>query len=242
MRIPTITGIIRRRILLNYRIDPEIAQQHLPSIFTPKLEQGYAIAGICLIRLEEIRPKGFPSFIGISSENSAHRFAVTWNDENGDQCEGVYVPRRDTDSTLNSLAGGRIFPGVHYHSQFLATQQQQHIHIRVNAQDSGTPLVDLTVEKTESFPAGSIFDSLEYSSGFFEAGSTGYSARPKGNKLDGLFLDVPEWKVSPLEIQKVQSSYFDDRTLFPEGSIICDHALFMENIHHAWHSKPSLTV
>jgi len=33
------------------------------------LVRGSAIAGICLIRLEEIRPKGMPSFVGVSSEN-----------------------------------------------------------------------------------------------------------------------------------------------------------------------------
>jgi predicted MPP superfamily phosphohydrolase len=35
---------------------------------------------------------------------------VTWNDETG-ALEGVYIPRRDTGSLVNHLAGGRVFPG-----------------------------------------------------------------------------------------------------------------------------------
>ncbi len=101
MNIPAIRGIIRRRILLNYRVAPDSVQRVLPSNFRPKLVKGHAIAGICLIRLENVRPKGFPSFTGISSENSAHRIAVEWNDESGRLHEGVFVPRRDTDSLLN---------------------------------------------------------------------------------------------------------------------------------------------
>ena len=118
MKIPTIQGIIKRRILLNYRISPEVVQQVLPKIFRPKLVNGYAIAGICLIRLEEVHPKGLPGVVGVSSENSAHRIAVEWTSDDGEKKEGVFVPRRDTDSKINYYAGGRLFPGVHHFSEF----------------------------------------------------------------------------------------------------------------------------
>ena len=102
MKIPVITGTIRRRILLNYRVAPDVARAVLPARFRPKLVRGQAIAGICLIRLESIRPSGFPELAGISSENTAHRIAVEWEGDDGQTRQGVYVPRRDTDSRLNS--------------------------------------------------------------------------------------------------------------------------------------------
>ena len=55
--------------------------------------------------------------VGMTSENSAHRIAVEWDDEEGVVKEGVFVPRRDTDSRLVALAGGRIFPGMHHLSK-----------------------------------------------------------------------------------------------------------------------------
>lgn len=242
MRIPTITGEIRRRILLNYRIDPEVIQKQLPPVFRPKLQNGYAIAGICLIRLEQIKPKGLPNLLGIASENSAHRIAVTWKDESGVEREGVYVPRRDTDSLLNSLAGGRIFPGVHHYSNFSVNEEDDVIRMTVSASGSQSPLVDLTVKKSSSFPSDSTFSSLSDSSQFFENGSTGYSARPKGNKLDGLLLKVDNWKVSALEVLNASSTYFDDRSIFPANSVELDHALLMENIPHEWHSQSPMFI
>lgn len=98
MQIPVIQGVIDRRILVNYRIDPLILAQILPPPFEPKLVNGFGIAGICLIRLKEIRPKYFPGFLGLSSENAAHRIAVEWR-TNGLRQEGVYIPRRDTSSS-----------------------------------------------------------------------------------------------------------------------------------------------
>ena len=77
MRIPTVTGIIRRRLLINFRVEPEVIERLLPSPLEPKLHEGFAIAGLCLIRLEQVRPKGLPAIVGLASESAAHRIAVT---------------------------------------------------------------------------------------------------------------------------------------------------------------------
>lgn len=242
MKIPVIEGVIRRRILLNYRVDPEVVQKILPANFQPKLVDGYAIAGICLIRLEEIRPKRMPAMLGFSSENSAHRVAVEWNDERENLKEGVFVPRRDTDSRLTALAGGRIFPGVHHFSKFTVSDEDQKISMRVDVSNNDDPLVDLEVRETDMFPTGSVFSSLEEASKFFESGCIGYSSRPDGCTLDGLLLEVPDWEVSALAVDSVRSIYFDDQDIFPSESIEFDHALLMRDIAHEWHSEPSMNV
>lgn len=240
MTIPTIAGIIRRRILLNYRVVPDVAGAMIPERFRPKLVGGFAVAGICLIRLEQIRPKGLPKFFGISSENSAHRIAVEWEDDAGHACEGVFVPRRDTDSRLNAMAGGRLFPGVHHLSRFLVNDQDGFISLQVTASDDAEALVDLEVREAESFPNTSVFASLSEASEFFEAGCIGYSPRPDSCKLDGLLLQVDDWQVSPLTIAHARSAFFDDRSIFPAQSIELDHALLMRNIAHEWHSEPPM--
>ncbi|MCC5848059.1 MAG: DUF2071 domain-containing protein [Verrucomicrobia bacterium] len=242
MNLPAIQGIIRRRILLNYRMDPEVVRAVLPERFRPKVVDGKAIAGICLIRLEEIRPKGFPGFMGISSENTAHRIAVEWETEDGKTREGVFVPRRDTDSRMNALAGGRLFSGVHHLSQFRVTDKEGRISMRITSKDFKDPLVDLQVGETDVFPTSSVFPTLEASSSFFEAGCVGYSSRPDSSDLDGILLKVPEWRVSPLEVSHVSSAYFDDPSIFPSESIEFDHALLMRDIRHEWHSEPAMVT
>ena len=52
LRVRAVRGVIRRRILVNFRVAPEVMQRHLPQPFRPKLLGGQAVAGICLIRLE----------------------------------------------------------------------------------------------------------------------------------------------------------------------------------------------
>ncbi len=240
MKLPVIQGVIRRRILANFRVEPEVMQQQLPARFRPKLQRGYAVAGICLIRLEHIRPRFVPESIGLNSENAAHRVAVLW-DEDGVTREGVFISRRDTNSQLNHLLGGRIFPGEHHQSSFSVAESESEISISLESTDS-TVAVQIEGTTAKALPRDSIFSSLAEASAFFEAGSVGYSVTHDPNRLDGLNLKTEQWQVEPLEVRKVQSSYFSDETKFPPGSIEFDHALLMKNVAHEWHSAADLYI
>ena len=231
MRVPTITGIIDRRILINFTIDPDIAKAIIPSPFKPKIVEERAIAGICLIRLKQVRPKGLPAFIGIGSENGAHRIAVEWEEDNQLK-EGVYIPRRDTSSLFNMVAGGRIFPGRHFRAKFDVREGGGNYHIAFKSIDGTTISIDAVVKET--FEDQSIFKDLDTASAFFKAGSTGYS--PNGGRYEGLLLKTHKWEVRPLAVSNVASSYFENKQLFPAGSAIFDNALLMENIPHEWSS------
>jgi uncharacterized protein YqjF (DUF2071 family) len=234
MRLPTIEGVIRRRILVNYRVDPLVIQSLLPSRFRPKLHNGQAVAGICLIRLEHIRPKMLPEIVGISSENAAQRIAVLWDDEDSVTREGVFIPRRDTNSPLNHFLGGRVFPGEYNLATFKVEESGSQIDFRMKSKD-GTVAVEVMGSVSDSLPETSIFASVSESSAFFESGSLGYSARSNSEQLDAIELETKEWRVEPLNIEKVYSSYFADEKRFPAGSVEFDHTLIMRNIAHEWH-------
>ncbi|MEM0996766.1 MAG: DUF2071 domain-containing protein [Bacteroidota bacterium] len=229
MKIPRIKGKIDRRILINYQVDPEVLEQYLPAPFKPKLVKGQGVAGICLIRLKEIRPKGLPRQIGISSENGAHRIAVEWM-EDGELKEGVYIPRRDTSSRLNSWAGGTVFPGVHHHAEFSVREAAGNYQVAFVSEDQ----TSLSIEARESdqWNEASVFENLECASAFFENGAVGYS--PDKGDFEGLELRVHEWRVSLLEVEKVHSSFFENEAIFPSGSVRFDNALLMKNIDHEW--------
>ena len=235
MQVPNVHGVIRRRLLVNFRVDAALMQRHLPSPFLPKLHDGHAVAGICLIRLEEIRPKRFPRLIGLSSENAAHRVAVVWEDADGPH-EGVYIPRRDTGSLLTHLAGGRMFPGEHQRAAFHVRETGDTIELSMKSAD-GVVQVDLTGSVAPRLPPTSIFRTLEEASAFFEPGTVGYSATASGRQLDGVALKTHSWSVSPLAIDRVFSSYFADERAFPAGTISFDCALIMRNIAHEWQAR-----
>jgi len=229
MKISAIHGYIDRRILINYTLDPDVASSLLPAPFRPLLHNGRAIVGICLIRLQNIKPKGFNDLLGISSENGAHRFAVEW-DENGITKQGVYIPRRDTSSYINTMAGGRLFPGKHYKAKFSVDEQSGNYNIGFVSSDATT--LSISASQSHLFPQTSVFKNLESASTFFQKGCLGYTTAGKG--FDGVKLHTLSWQVDPLEVHSVQSSYFEDETLFPKGSVVFDNSLLMKNTEHEW--------
>lgn len=232
MKIPIIHGFIDRRILINFTADPTVVEKILPFPFRPKLYKNKAIVGICLIRLKHIKPKGFPNFIGVNSENGAHRIAVEW-DENGVVKSGVYIPRRDTSLKLNTLVGGKLFPGKHHLAKFNIKENEGNLHIDFKSSDETEISIDAT--KTEIFNKQSIFETLGNASDFFKNGDLGYS--PNKDKFDGLRLKAYNWEVSPLEVINVTSSFFENEAIFPKGSVAFDNALLMTNIEHEWKSE-----
>jgi len=215
-------------------------QREITARFQPKLQTGFAVAGICLIRLEHIRPRSLPEIIGLNSENAAHRVAVTW-DEGGSTREGVFISRRDTGSQIAHLAGGRIFPGEHHHASFAVTESESEISLAMKSDDAKVNL-EIAGTIVRELPATSIFSSLANASSFFEGGSLGYSVTSDPGRLDGLKLATREWLVEPLEVRRIFSSYFSDETKFPKGTVEFDHALIMRNVEHEWHSADDLYV
>jgi len=233
MKIPTIKGTIDRRILINFQVDKEVVTKFLPKPFRPKLVEDKAIVGICLIRLKGIRPKGLPKSVGISSENGAHRIAVEWMEE-GETKEGVYIPRRDTSSKLNSLAGGRVFPGVHHLADFTVNENGGHYFVDFKSEDGTT--LSIKGQETDLWNSESVFENLASASDFFQSGAIGYSPDKAGETFDGLELKTEKWEVSPLAVSQVQSSFFENESIFPKGSVKFDNALIMRNIEHEWKS------
>lgn len=240
MLAPRVHGVIRRRLLVNFRIDAAVAQAQLPAPFRPKLQDGWAVGGICLIRLENIRPKRFPAMLGVSSENAAHRFAVTWNDA-GREREGVFIPRRDSGSLLNHLAGGRIFPGEHHRARFDVVEHGDDIDLKMTSSD-GAVSVHVDASAGNFWPRSSIFPSMAEASAFFEGGSLGYSATADGRKLDAVVLHTKTWSVEPLAVRTAASSWFSDPARFPLGSIEFDCALLMRNIAHEWQPAAEMYI
>jgi len=238
LHLPAVRGTIGRRLLVNFHCDPDVLGRLLPSPFRPKLVAGYGVAGICLIRLEEIRPALLPAFVGFHSENAAHRIAVEWNND-GQLCEGVFIPRRDTNSWLNEIAGGRIFSGVHHPADFCVSETADAFAVKMRSVD-GTTFVRIQARVADVLPPNSVFCSLNEASRFFQSGAIGWSARPESDEFDGLELRCREWQMTPLEVDSVESSFFADRDLFPRGSVEFDSAFLMRDLAHEWHDRGRL--
>lgn len=232
MRQPRLSTVVERRLLVNYRVDPDIAASLLPAPLRPQQVGGWAVAGICLIRLGQIRPAWVPHGLGLRSENAAHRIAVQWDGPRATHT-AVFIPRRDTGSTLTVLAGGRLFPGLHHQACFDVRETPSELHVAYASRD-GSTRVSVDTQMAAQFEGSMLFANLEEASKFFQKDSAGYSATRDRHRLDGLRLTTSSWQVQPVHVRAAHSSVFDDLHRFPPGSATLDCALLMRDVPVTW--------
>src|SRR5258708_1100411 len=216
MRRPRMSSVVERRLLVNYRVHPEVAASLLPVPLRPEQVGGWAVAGICLIRLGRLRPRWVPE----------------WDGPQGRQT-GVYIPRRASGSVVNVIACGGVFPGEDHRAQFDVYETAQDLHVAFASAD-GTTRVSVDVRTAQRFQGSRLFADLWEASDFFRRGSAGFSVTRDGQRLDGVELRTDLWCVEPLEVHAVRSSFFDDPHRFPPGSAVLDCALLMSDIPVMW--------
>jgi len=229
--LPVLEGTIARRVLLNFRVDSGIARRLVPAPLEIATHNGYAVAGVCLISLKNLRPKCLPAAFGLSSENMAHRIAVRFPAPEGWR-EGVYIFRRETDHPFVHRFGGRLFPGVHGTAAFAISDNTGRMAVNVK-----TPRADADVSfeaEPAAFQRSVLFETPNEVSEFFRMGNCGFSCALDG-KLEGIELKTQRWEMNPVAVRNVHTSFFKDTGRFPSGSVVFDCGVIMRNIPHEWH-------
>jgi hypothetical protein len=149
----------------------------------------------------------------------------------------VFVPRRDTDSRLTALLGGRVFPGVHSRARFRVAEEGDDLQVGFRTVN-GDVDVDVHVRIAEELTGSRLFGTAAEASRFFEQGSVGWSPGHDDGRLEGLRLATAAWRVEPAELVSVRSSFFSDPARFPSGTADLDCALVMRRVPVSWSTVP----
>jgi hypothetical protein len=161
----------------------------------------------------------------VRTENAAHRVAVEWDTRHG-VATGVYVPMRVSGSRLTTLLGGRVVPGLHRLARFDLGGRDGRYEVAI---ESGHGLSVDVVATESDHVTSAVFDDLDTASHFFESAPIGWSPDHRG-RLEGMRMTVSWWRVRPLRIESMASSWFDDPTRFPPGSLQLDCGLLMDGL------------
>ena len=220
--VPEVQAHLRRRLLISYRVDPAVAAGLLPPGFRPQLIDGSALAGVCVLGLDAIRPRWFRPGWGLRSENAAHRMAVEWDAAEGVQ-RGVFIFERHSSAWHPVLLGGRLFPGVHRKARFTTRESGGRYALTM---DAGAHSLDADVEIGGAWSSG-FFGSVDEASEFYRAGRIGWSLGHDGRRVEPVALTSGAWAVEGARLHSLRSSFFD---ALPEGSAVFDSVVVMRDL------------
>lgn len=202
MSIP-LRSRVQTRILLNFRLDPAALRPLIPAGMEPVLVDGAAVAGVCFIRQQRIRPSGIPGFAGVSLAAAAHRVAVTRNGQ-----RAVLVLRRDAPGLLPKIASRLI--GARFGEGEI---EWDGLSARLHASDDVTASIDAV--GGGGLPS-SLFLSADAAGNFFRQESVSFE--PNGRTLRVSL--PPRWSVEPIEHATFASSFFSDLGAQPDSAFV----------------------
>ncbi len=237
MSLSVFRGVVERCMLLNYRLDLEVAKRLIPSPFQPRAWGPSALCTISWMRLRQLRPRFLPAVWGMSSENVACRIAVHWR-QRGKPREGLLALRQDTSSRFNTLLTSRMFSAVQHHARFTILEEDHRYTITVDSDDKKTHL-HVVASLAPQMARSSVFRSLAEAAEFFRR-ATRVSATSRLGQFEGLELKTHAWQPLPLLVESLDCSYF--RTLMPEAQsgITFDSALLLSEVEHQWSREAAI--
>jgi len=220
--VPEVQAHLRRRLLISYRVDHDVAARLLPPGFRPQLIDGSALAGVCVLGLDAIRPRWLRIGRGLRSENAAHRMAVEWDGPDGVQ-RGVFVFERHSSAWHPVLLGGRLFPGVHRKARFTTRESGGRYAVTM---DAGEHSLEADVEIGGAWSSG-FFASVDEASEFYRAGRIGWSLGHDGRRVEPVVLSSDAWAVEGARLHSLRSSFFE---ALPAGAAVFDSVVVMRDL------------
>ena len=226
---------IRERLLIYHRVEPDALRALLPEGLEPSLQRGYALVGICHTRLESTPSRWFPRWSSTADQLAYHTL-VEGHTRLERQAEGaprlngstlvgarpgIWVLRRETSSWLRarSLRSERAECGL---ARFEVERDTWHTRLRVRA--GSVEELYVNAEPCDRL-RGSVFASTIEAEEFLARRALLHDlAGPPSPESDELGLDRGRWRLEPLSLVELRSSFLEDTRRFPCDAIQLDSA------------------
>ena len=189
----------------------------------------WAFLAVALVQTKNLRPKGFPEFMGNNFFLSGYRLFVRYHTNGGKRLRGLYILKSETDKKKMSFFGN-IFTHYNYGTtdiRFTRTEKtisfqsaKSHLDIAVNYKNENIPL-----------PAQSPFTDWKEARRF--AGPLPFTFTYNKEKKEVLIIEgVREnWEPKPVEVLKNEVGFINEKNF---QNIILANAFLVENIPYYW--------
>ena len=218
-------------LVLTYAVPKEAVVPLLPECLTPDtFQETWAFVAVALVKTKDLRPKGFPSYLGNDFILTGYRIFVRYTTSEGKRLRGLYILRSETNKSRMSFFGN-IFTHYNYKTTDIDFTTSGTIRNVKSIQSKLNVTVDLDETSDIPLPAGSPFREWKEARRF--AGPLPFTFTYDAATRSVLIIEGvrEDWTPRPVRVLQHEAGFIDQLNLKP---IVLANAFVIKDIPYYW--------
>jgi uncharacterized protein YqjF (DUF2071 family) len=217
-------------IVLTFAVPKEELQNLIPECLElDTFQNKWAFVAVAMVQTKELRPKGFPKFMGNDFFLIGYRVFVRYTTEKGKRLRGLYILKSETDKKKMAFLGN-----IFTHYNYTTTDINQTKHFDTAEIISNNSKFKITLENSKeniALPKQSPFEDWKEARRF--AGPLPFTFTYNVEKKEVLIIEGvrQNWIPKPLKVKDYEIGFLD--TLNLKNQVLAN-AFIIENIPYYW--------
>jgi hypothetical protein len=217
-------------ITLTFAVPKNELATRLPSCLEAEtFDDKWAFLAVALVQTRNLRPKGFPSFLGQDFLLAGYRHFVAYRSTDGRRLRGLQIIRSETDRRRMAFMGNFLTPYHYTHTPLKMESREDVLHasdansgLRINVSFSG---------EQPALPPGSPFPAWKDARRFCGPLPFTFSYDPERNRVLIIEGVREQWKPTPVYVHDYHIPHLE-RLGFSETHLAC--AFMVRDIPYHW--------
>lgn len=191
-------------------------------------DKKYAFVAVAMVKTKELRPKGFPKFMGNDFFLIGYRIFVNYTDTKGKKLRGLYILKSETDKAKMQTLGG-IFTQYKYSIIDIHTQKTNN---ELSIFSTKTDFIaKVEFQENTDLPKNSPFKDWKEARRFAGPLPNTFTFNSKTNEVLIIKGVRQNWRPSPVKVLEYKIPFLEELNL---KNPILANAFQIENIPYEW--------
>ena len=219
-------------LVLTYAYPVEALQPLIPDCLElDHFQDRYAFIAVAMVQTRQLRPKGFPKWMGNNFFLAGYRIFVRYRSRSGRRLRGLFILRSETDKLKMRLLGN-VFTNYKYSTIRVSAKFVSGQSAVIESPTTGMNVVArLDDPDSIPLPKNSPFSDWREARSF--AGPMPFTFSVNSREVVIVEGKRSKWQPSPVRIDEATVPYL--RTLVPDTPLLAN-AFVTENIPYEWSS------
>lgn len=225
-----VEAFFKRSLVLSFAVPKEHLQPMIPECLTlDTFQDKWAFLAVAMVQTQNLRPKGFPSWLGNDFFLIGYRIFVRYTNNAGKRLRGLYIIKSETNKKKMELMGN-IFTHYNYRTTDIEQTRQGDWDV-IRSMHSKFQVAITRTEGEQTLPPGSPFSDWKDARRF--AGPLPYTFTYNPSDHTVLIIEgVREnWTPKPVNVQYYHFDYLKQLDL---QGIVLANAFEITDIPYYW--------